>query len=169
MIRPIVEETMRYGHMSHAGEFVYDHPFQFGSKRTGPDLARIGGKYPDFWHYRHMIDPRTTSPGSIMPSYSWLADQTVKVDGVADKLTAMQHLGVPYDDAMVANAKQVYMEQAEQIKGRLAADGVSIAADSQLVAMIAYLQRLGVDGKQAFKEEASTAAKADAASQKTKM
>ena len=97
MVRPFRDETLRYqGEYSTAGEFVYDHPFLWGSKRTGPDLHRVGKKYLDSWHYQHMLDPTSMSPGSLMPSYPWLFDQTVDAEGVPDKINAMRKIGVPY-------------------------------------------------------------------------
>jgi cytochrome c oxidase cbb3-type subunit I/II len=153
MIRPIREEAMRYGSPTRAGESVYDHPFQFGSKRTGPDLARVGGKYPDFWHYRHMLDPRSTSPGSIMPSYSWLQDNEVVVAGIPGKMSAMRSIGVPYTDEEITQGKETYMIQASKISTDLAKENVPLKADSELIALIAYMQRLGVDGRNAEKEE----------------
>ena len=100
MIRPFWDEVARYGEYSKAGEFIYDHPFQWGSKRTGPDLAREGGKYPDSWHYNHMYDPRSMSPGSIMPQYTWLLDDAIDTASTPAKIRAMQTLGVPYPDAV---------------------------------------------------------------------
>ena len=97
MIRPFRDEVARYGEYSKAGEFVYDHPFQWGSKRTGPDLARVGGKYPDSWHYNHMYEPALMSPGSIMPQYSWLLDNDLDTTFTAAKIRAMQTMGVPYE------------------------------------------------------------------------
>lgn len=149
MIRPVREETMRYGAPTLAGESVYDHPFQFGSKRTGPDLARLGGKYPDFWHYRHMMEPRSTSPGSIMPVYTWLAENKVRPESIVGKMSAMKTLGVPYTDDQIANGAKLYMEQAEAMCAVLAKENVTIAPESEMIAMIAYLQRLGVDGRNA--------------------
>ena len=96
MIRPFRSETERYGEYSKAGEFVYDHPFQWGSKRTGPDLHRVGAKYPDSWHYNHMEDPTSMSPGSIMPPYSWLLEDDLDLSTTPAKISAMQTLGVPY-------------------------------------------------------------------------
>src|SRR5690606_30493406 len=105
MVRPFRSETERYGEYSKAGEFVYDHPFLWGSKRTGPDLHRLGGKYPDSWHYYHMLDPGEISPGSIMPAYPWLFSQQISKKETAGKISALRTLGVPYavnfeDDAM---------------------------------------------------------------------
>ncbi len=105
MIRPMIDEYQRYGEASRAEEFIYDHPFQWGSKRTGPDLHRIGGKYPNLWHYTHLMDPRATSPGSNMPSYNWLADAKIDQELGAKKLDLMTTLGVPYTPEQIANAK----------------------------------------------------------------
>jgi len=145
MIRPMVAEFLRYGEASRAEEFVYDHPFQWGSKRTGPDLARIGGKYPNLWHYSHMIDPRSTSPGSNMPSYGWLVDGRLDEKLAGKRLAVMQKLGVPYSNVEIDGAARAQREQAATIVADLAASGVEVAADSEMVAMIAYLQRLGRD------------------------
>jgi len=147
MIRPFRDEVARYGEYSKAGEFVYDHPFQWGSKRTGPDLAREGGRYPNLWHYRHMIDPRATSPGSIMPSYAHLASERVDLSSTAAKLRAMRMVGVPYTDAQIANAQSDARHAADAIVRDLRENGATAAPDSQLVALIAYLQRLGTDIK----------------------
>jgi cytochrome c oxidase cbb3-type subunit 2 len=125
MIRPFRSETLRYGHYSTAGEFVYDRPFQWGSKRTGPDLHRVGGKYNDEWHRIHLTNPRDLVPESNMPAYPWLAKTMVDPADMAPKLSTLRKLGVPYDDAEVAGA-------AEAVKGR-----------SELDAVIAYLQVLG--------------------------
>ena len=126
MIRPLRAEVERYGHYSVAGELVYDHPFVFGSKRTGPDLARVGGLYTDDWHRAHLLDPRSVVPGSIMPSYPWLFDTPVNVEDLPKKLATLRKLGVPYTDEDIANAGQGLEEATE--------------AD----AMIAYLQQLGI-------------------------
>ena len=147
MIRPFRAETERYGDYSKAGEFIYDRPFQFGSKRTGPDLHRVGGKYPDIWHYRHMEDPRSTSPGSIMPAYSWMIRDTLDSSNTQGKLSAMRTLGVPYSETEVANAVSDLQAQAKEIAGRLAEGGIQGAEDKEIVALIAYLQRLGTDIK----------------------
>ncbi|GHG63153.1 cytochrome-c oxidase, cbb3-type subunit I [Comamonas sp. JC664] len=143
MIRPFVAETQRYGDVSRAEEFIYDHPFQWGSKRTGPDLHRLGGKYPNLWHYTHMMDPRATSPGSNMPPYPWLAEQRITVKDAPKKLALMQRLGVPYSNADVDGAEVRQKAQAEVITADLATQGVQVAWDSEMVAIIAYLQRLG--------------------------
>lgn len=147
MIRPFRDEVARYGEYSKAGEFVYDHPFQWGSKRTGPDLAREGGKYPDSWHYNHMLEPQTMSPGSIMPTYGWLFDDRVDMKGIQAKVKAMQSLGVPYTKEEVEQAEANAWAQANKIKDNLKKDKLTTAADAEIVAMIAYLQRLGTDIK----------------------
>lgn len=147
MIRPFRDEVARYGEYSKAGEFVYDHPFQWGSKRTGPDLARIGGKYPDSWHYNHLMDPRLMSPGSIMPSYQWMLDKKLDTASTPAKIRAMQKLGVPYPAGYDQQANNDLMEQANTIKANLKKDKISSAADVQVIALIAYLQRMGTDIK----------------------
>ena len=125
MIRPFRAETLRYGHYSMAGEFVYDHPFQWGSKRTGPDLHRVGGKYSDEWHRIHMNNPRDLVPESNMPAYPWLAKNQLDPAEMAPKFRALRVVGVPYSDEEIAKA-------GEDVKGR-----------SELDAVIAYLQVLG--------------------------
>jgi cytochrome c oxidase cbb3-type subunit 2 len=129
MVRPFRAEALRYGQLSVAGEFVYDHPFQWGSKRTGPDLHRVGGKYSDEWHRLHLINPRDLVPESNMPAYPWLVTGVVDDQSIAQRMKALQTLGVPYTDAEVAAA-------AEQVKGK-----------SEMDAMIAYLQVLGTARK----------------------
>ena len=129
MIRPLNAETLRYGHYSMAGEFVYDHPFQWGSKRTGPDLHRVGGKYSDEWHRLHLENPRDLVPESNMPAYPWLTQQAIDPASVPPRLTAMKRLGVPYTDADIAAS-------AEAVKGKSEED-----------ALIAYLQSLGTHVK----------------------
>ncbi len=146
-IRPFRSETARYGEYSKAGEFVYDHPFLWGSKRTGPDLHRIGKKYPNKWHFDHMLDPTITSPGSIMPAYPWLITQTLDISTTTAKLNAMRILGVPYTDADIDSADENLLKQAEEIVGDLADQGINVRADSEIIALIAYLQRLGTDIK----------------------
>ena len=129
MIRPFRAETLRYGHYSVAGEFVYDHPFQWGSKRTGPDLHRVGGKYSDEWHRIHLNNPRDVVPESNMPAYSWLNKNMLDPSEVAPHMKALRIVGVPYTDAEIAKAK-------EDVKGR-----------TEMEAVIAYLQVLGTAGK----------------------
>jgi cytochrome c oxidase cbb3-type subunit 2 len=126
MIRPFRAETLRYGHYSVAGESVYDHPFQWGSKRTGPDLARVGGKYSDEWHRIHLINPRDVVPESNMPAYPWLATTPVNDGTIAAHMGALRKVGVPYTDAQIAGA-------AAEVKGK-----------TELEATIAYLQVLGL-------------------------
>ncbi|MFZ5486791.1 MAG: cytochrome-c oxidase, cbb3-type subunit II [Burkholderiaceae bacterium] len=125
MIRPFRAETLRYGHYSVAGEFVYDHPFQWGSKRTGPDLARVGGKYSDEWHRIHLENPRDVVPESNMPAYPWLAKNMVDASTMAPRMKALRTVGVPYTDAQINAA-------AEEVKGK-----------TELDALIAYLQGMG--------------------------
>jgi cytochrome c oxidase cbb3-type subunit I/II len=141
----MLEEYQRYGEASRAEEFIYDHPFQWGSKRTGPDLHRIGGRYPNLWHYTHLMDPRATSPGSNMPSYSWLATGKVDFEEGSKKLQLMSSLGVPYTADHIRRAAADQRLQGEAIAKDLEAQGVKVAADSEVVALIAYLQRLGRD------------------------
>ncbi|TRZ69872.1 MAG: cytochrome-c oxidase, cbb3-type subunit II [Rhodocyclaceae bacterium] len=129
MIRPFRAETERYGHYSVAGEFIYDHPFQWGSKRTGPDLARVGGRYSDEWHRTHMLQPRDLVPESNMPAYYWL-DRPVTSDDIDAKMKALRMVGVPYSDQEIAGAR-------EQLKGK-----------TELDVLVAYLQGLGTTLKQ---------------------
>jgi cytochrome c oxidase cbb3-type subunit I/II len=151
MIRPFRSETERYGEYSKAGEFVYDHPFLWGSKRTGPDLHRIGGKYPDSWHLRHMYDPTSTSPGSIMPAYPWLLKKDIDFETIPNRIGALRAVGVPYADNYEDLAIRDAEAQAEMITKSLrengfeTVDGVEVTSDKQIIALIAYLQRLGVD------------------------
>ena len=129
MIRPFRAETLRYGHYSVAGEFVYDHPFQWGSKRTGPDLARVGGRYSDEWHRIHLINPRDVVPESIMPMYPWLETSQVDPDVMAPRMRALRRVGVPYTDEQIAKA-------GDEVKGK-----------TEMDALIAYLQILGTNLK----------------------
>lgn len=151
MIRPFRDEALRYGEYSKAGEFVYDHPFQFGSKRTGPDLHRVGGKYRHDWHYRHMADPRTTTPGSIMPPYKWLYANDLDLSKTGKKLDVMRSLGVPYTDTEIAQASNEAKSQAIKITEELSSQGIDTSgevAGKEIIALIAYLQRLGTDIKE---------------------
>lgn len=125
MIRPFRAETERYGHYSVAGEYVYDHPFQWGSKRTGPDLHRVGGRYSDDWHRAHLMNPRDVVPESNMPSFPWLAETMIDADGTAGKMEALRIVGLPYSDEEIANAKS-------DVEGK-----------TEMDALIAYLQELG--------------------------
>ena len=129
MIRPLHAETLRYGHYSTAGEFVYDHPFQWGSKRTGPDLQRVGGKYSDEWHRLHLAGPRDLVPESNMPAYPWLEQAAIDPASVPPRLGAMKRLGVPYSDVEVAAS-------ADAVKGK-----------TEMDALVAYLQSLGTHVK----------------------
>ncbi len=157
MVRPFRSEVVRYDPVnqqySMAGEFVYDHPFLWGSKRTGPDLHRLGGKYPHSWHYNHMWDPVTMSPGSIMPRYPWLFttsknDAALNTSLTQKKLKAMKTLGVPYTDEYIANWETELNTQAEAIALELNKDpNIEVNANEEIVALIAYLQRLGTDIK----------------------
>jgi cytochrome c oxidase cbb3-type subunit I/II len=147
MIRPFRDEVARYGEYSKAGEFVYDHPFQWGSKRTGPDLAREGGKYPDSWHYNHMYDPRSMSPGSLMPQYTWLLDNPLDTASTPAKIRAMQTLGVPYPEGYDKVANRDLMHQADSIAANLKKDKIETPSNAEIVALIAYLQRVGRDIK----------------------
>lgn len=147
MIRPFRSETERYGEYSKAGEFVYDHPFLWGSKRTGPDLQREGGKYSNAWHYNHLFDPRSMSPGSIMPNYDWLITQDLDTTTTASKINAMRTLGVPYPDGFEEIANKKLDRQAKKIAENLATDNIKVKSSKEIVAVIAYLQRLGTDIK----------------------
>jgi cytochrome c oxidase cbb3-type subunit I/II len=148
MIRPFRSETERYGEYSKAGEFVYDHPFLWGSKRTGPDLHRIGGKYPDAWHFNHLENPRSTSPGSIMPNYAWLLSQKLDTSVIIDRMRALRKVGVPYTDAEIKNAPKSIAAQSKTVVSNLALGSITNApSDREIIAVIAYLQRLGTDIK----------------------
>ena len=146
-VRPFRSETERYGEYSKAGEFVYDHPFLWGSKRTGPDLHRVGGKYTNAWHYNHMIDPTSMSPGSIMPPYPWLVTQTLDISTTPAKIRAMQTLGVPYRDGFASEANDKLKIQAEEIAKDLKQNNINVKSDKEIIALIAYLQRMGTDIK----------------------
>jgi cytochrome c oxidase cbb3-type subunit II len=155
MIRSLRDEVERYGHYSLAAESMYDHPFQWGSKRTGPDLARVGGRYSNDWHVAHMIDPRSVVPGSIMPGYAFMADRELDYGNIAGHLSANITVGVPYDEAMVSAATADLEAQAnpdsDGVEALLARYPGAIVADfdgdperiTELDALIAYLQMLG--------------------------
>ncbi len=143
MIRTLAGDVLRYGPYSKAGESVYDHPFQWGSKRTGPDLARVGSKYPNVWHYHHMRDPRQISPGSTMPSYAWLLTERSEFEVLPARIGVQRRLGVPYEASSDASIIADAQKEAEAIAADLAVTGAPVAADRQIVALIAYLQRLG--------------------------
>ena len=173
MIRPFRSEVARYGEYSKSGEYVYDHPFLWGSKRTGPDLMRVGGKYNDNWHYNHMWDPQSTSSGSIMPGYKWLFDnKAADHSDIEKKMEVMASLGVPYTKEDIANARKSMAEQASKIEDNLRQDPDFVKSDErsrkkaqdqgqeyvdiknrEIVSLIAYLQRLGTDIKIKNQEE----------------
>ena len=167
MVRPFRSEVERYGPQSKAGEYVYDHPFLWGSKRTGPDLMRVGGKYNDNWHFNHMWDPQSTSSGSIMPGYKWMFDnKPLDISSTEKKMKVMRELGVPYTDYEIASATKLMQIQGEKIEKNLYADPDFVKSyeeskkkaqakgeefvpmhKREIVALIAYLQRLGTDIK----------------------
>jgi len=145
-VRPTRAEVLRYGPWTRAFEYTYDRPFLMGSRRMGPDLQRVGGKYPDGWHYEHMRDPRSTSPGSAMPPYSWLHRDRIDPGDIAASIRALSRAGVPYpftDESQVLASLQ---EQGATVVANLASQGIESQWDAEIVAVIAYLQRLGVDG-----------------------
>lgn len=150
MIRPMVAETQRYGEYSKAGEFIYDHPFQWGSRRIGPDLAREGGKQSSFWHWTHFEDPYKTSPGSIMPSYKHLLKERLNFGLIPDRVWAANYLGAPYDRELTESVEMA-KAQAEQVAADIIAQGGTVSfegeliKDSTAIALIAYLQRMGKD------------------------
>ncbi len=149
MVRPFRSETERYGEYSKAGEFVYDHPFLWGSKRTGPDLHRIGkgnkNSKSNIWHFNHMFDPQVVSEGSIMPPYPWMIEDQLDVSALRAKISAMRKLGVPYVEGYEEIALEELQYQAQEIADDIAANGVEVNADREIIALIAYLQRLGTD------------------------
>ena len=151
MIRPFRSEVQRYdpkgGEYSKAGEFIYDHPFLWGSKRTGPDLQRLGGKYADSWHFRHMLTPGEVSTGSIMPAYPWLYEQQIDKGLTAGKISALRTIGVPYVEGYEEVANDELDTQANKIVAGLKLEGLETASDAEIIALIAYLQRLGTDIK----------------------
>jgi cytochrome c oxidase cbb3-type subunit I/II len=149
MVRPFRDEVARYGEYSRPGEFIYDRPFQWGSKRTGPDLHRVGGKYSHLWHLRHMEDPRVTSPGSVMPSYAFLLRDALDLHLLPRKIHVLRQLGTPYTDAEESGAIDLARAQAAEIAAELERDGAPGMGDREIIAMIAYLQRLGTDIKKA--------------------
>jgi len=151
-VRPMRAELLRYGEWSRAGEYRYDRPFLLGSRRIGPDIHRVGGKYPDAWHYEHMRDPRSTTPGSVMPLYPWLLERTIDAEDVAASVKALRRVGTPYSDQDVANVTAIIRRQADGIVLRLAEAGIQSEPDREIVALIAYLQRLGRDGRRAIEQ-----------------
>jgi len=147
MVRPFRSETERYGEYAKAGEFVYDHPFQWGSKRTGPDLLRVGGKYPDSWHYYHMYDPTSMSPGSLMPAYPHLFEDLLDTTTTRKKIEAMRTMRVPYAAEFPALANADVSAQQDKIVAALKKDGIEAQKEMEIIAVIAYLQRVGTDIK----------------------
>jgi cytochrome c oxidase cbb3-type subunit I/II len=148
MIRPMSSEVLRYGKASTIEDSMWDHPFQWGSKRTGPDLARVGKKYPNMWHYQHMIDPRAINQASLMPGYKWLERKGTDFSGLKRRVAVMKQLGVPYDENTLANADEMARKQAAEIAGDLEKSGAPKGLeDKQVVALIAYLQSLGQKGQ----------------------
>lgn len=149
MIRPFRSETERYGEYSKSGEFIYDRPFLWGSKRTGPDLHRVGGKYPHSWHYNHMYDPTTMSPGSIMPAYPAMIEDDLNTDYTAAKIKTLRYLNTPYEEGLEDRVHEVMAVQAKEIADGLRKDGIKQERleEKEIVALIAYLQRLGTDIK----------------------
>jgi cytochrome c oxidase cbb3-type subunit I/II len=149
MIRPFRSETERYGEYSKSGEFIYDRPFLWGSKRTGPDLHRVGGKYPDSWHYNHMYEPESMAPGSIMPPYPWLHEDDLDTNYTAAKIKVLQSLGTPYPDGFADIAVEDLNKQAKKIASNLNKDKIEQEnlEKKEIIAVIAYLQRLGTDIK----------------------
>lgn len=147
-VRPFRHELERYGEYSKPGEHVYDHPFLWGSKRTGPDLMRVGGKYPNLWHVRHMEDPRSTSPRSLMPPYPWMLRKTLDLSSLPAKMRTLRKIGVPYTDAEIDNAIADAQAQAQAIADEVVSQsGPAGLADKEITALVAYLQRLGTDIK----------------------
>jgi cytochrome c oxidase cbb3-type subunit I/II len=160
LVRPFRSEVERYdpqgGEYSKSGEYVYDHPFLWGSKRTGPDLHRLGGKYSDLWHYNHMLAPDAVSSGSIMPAYPWLFEQTIDKQATAAKIRALRKVGVPYEPDYENRALEDLERQANRIAENLQLEGINVQPDAEIIALIAYLQRLGKDVKAAKTAEAQT-------------
>ena len=147
MIRKLDFDVARFGPASTVAESMYDRPFQWGSKRTGPDLARVGGLYPDGWHLEHMLDPRKAVKQSLMPAYPWLAEKNTDFLSLRKKFSVLKLLGTPYDDNTVANADKIAEEEALVVAQRIEAQGGPAGLErKQIVALIAYLQALGKKG-----------------------
>jgi len=145
MVRPFRDETLRYGEWSHAVEYSWDRPFLLGSRRIGPDLHRVGGKYPDAWHYEHMKDPRSTTPGSVMPSYKWLLEWKIDPADIEASVVALSRVGTPYTDEELSNVEGNLKKQGQKIVDSMAQTGIEAEWDDEIVALTAYLQRLGTD------------------------
>lgn len=157
-IRPTRAEVLRYGEWTRAFEYRYDRPFLMGSRRMGPDLQRVGGKYPDGWHFEHMRDPRSTSPGSVMPPYPWLHEDRVDPADVTASIRALKKTGIPYDLSEVAEVEASLQAQGAQVVNNLAGAGIRSEWDTEIVALIAYLQRLGKDGSEVLSNRGAEAA-----------
>ncbi|MBX2798182.1 MAG: cytochrome-c oxidase, cbb3-type subunit II [Myxococcales bacterium] len=145
MVRPFRDETLRYGLWSRSEEYTWDRPFLLGSRRIGPDLHRVGGKYPDAWHYEHMRDPRSTTPGSVMPPYPWLLTWKIDPADVQASVVALNRVGTPYSADDLNNTAWMLQQQGDEIVGRMAQSGIEVTWDTEIVALTAYLQRLGTD------------------------
>jgi cytochrome c oxidase cbb3-type subunit I/II len=155
MVRPMRAELLRYGDWSRAWEYEFDRPFLLGSRRLGPDLHRVGGKYPDAWHYDHMENPRALAPGSIMPDYDWMLRNSVDVADVTASIRALSKVGHPYEDTSEEWVRSALESQGGEIVERLAAAGRETSWDREIVAIIAYLQALGAQGNAILNDQAS--------------
>lgn len=153
MVRPMRSELLRYGEWSRAWEYTWDRPFLLGSRRLGPDLHRVGGKYPDAWHYEHMRDPRSTSPGSVMPVYDWLHEWMIDPADITASISALARLGTPYESTDEEWVTAQLRSQGADIVTSLAGTGIETTWDTEIVALIAYLQRLGTDGRRIIAEQ----------------
>ena len=158
MIRPFRHETLRYGDYSRLEEFIYDTPFQWGSKRTGLDLHRVGGKYGNSWHYLHFDDPRSTSPGSNMPPYSFFKTNRVDFAELAGKMGVLRKIGVPYTDEEIMTSAGTAMSQALLITEDLATQSIPVDPESEMVAIIAYMQRMGRGPQPVVADDATASA-----------
>lgn len=152
-VRPMRAEVLRYGEWSRSAEYTYDRPFLLGSRRMGPDLHRVGGKYPDAWHFEHMRDPRSTSPGSVMPPYPWLHRDTMDPEDVRASVRALKRAGTPYTDAEVEAVPASLEAQGSAIVQSLAQTGIQTEWNREIVALIAYMQRLGIEGRAALQSQ----------------
>ena len=155
MIRTLKGDVLRYGNYSRLGESIYDHPFQWGSKRIGPDLARVGGKYPNLWHYEHMQNPRSTSIGSIMPNYPWIYGLNTDIDALPSKIHVQRMLGVPFQFEDIDSIRKSVATQEQAIVDDLAKSGAHVAPQREIVALISFLQKLGKSEKVAVPPNAA--------------
>jgi len=167
MVRPMRAELLRYGQWSRAWEYTYDRPFLLGSRRLGPDLHRVGGKYPDAWHYDHMEDPRAISPGSIMPDYEWMLRYEIDVADVTASVRALSRVGHPYESTSQDWVQAQLESQGNEIVERLRAAGRETSWDREIVAVIAYLQRLGTEGDAIIEQQEEARAAREAELQRT--